>query len=48
MASATQSCQFCGANFTGYGKDHNSATQDAKSTAMNHELNCPSNPANQE
>lgn len=48
MASATASCPFCNATFTGYGKTHNEAVSDANNTATNHAFSCPSNPANKE
>lgn len=48
MASTTASCQFCGAPFVGYGSTHAEAAQDARSTQMNHEMSCSSNPANQD
>lgn len=46
MASTTETCQFCGAVFTGYGETHAEAKQDARNSQMNHEFNCPKNPAN--
>ena len=49
MASRTASCNWCGASFTGYGKDGNEAQQDANSQAAHHAMNqCPQNPANQD
>lgn len=46
MASRTASCQFCSASFTGYGETGKEAEQDARNQQMNHEFNCPQNPAN--